>query len=341
MALIANKELIDWVRSLPERDAREGYNPFDDPHFDVDKLKVNEIEISGKIFAKIPIIKDRIRKVSDGENNETGIELVTDRYRDDETGKIREETVHIGTDISWTLPGMMFTNENYHEYFDREGRLYNDPLGRREEKEREKAKAEAAKKAAEKAAKEKETRVKQEQKKTSKMVKGAERTVDEIRESLLRKERELDEKLYQAKIGLQEIKQKKEELDELIEVRHLEFEEQEKAHLSLLRDILHEQETIVQEQAKRKPDLLMKRSQIRLINEILKKIQDYLAGSDAGDYLHLAEEPHEDDLENHPGTTYSEMAILLVAYSSALQAYAMGYLYEKIDESMTDTTEDE
>ena len=335
-----NKELSDWVRSLPVRGARKGYNPLDDPNFDADKLEVNEIDMGSCSFAKVPKIADRIRETHSEEKGETYIELITDRERDDQTGEIREKTVRIGTDLGRLLPGMMAINEEYHKYFDLKGNLLNDPLGRKEAEEREKARAEAEKKAAEQAAREKE-RAKQVPQKTVKTVRGAERTVDEIKESLLQKERELEEKLHLAKVGLRELKEKKEELDELIEARHFEYEERERAQISLLSSILHNHLTIVETQAKRKPDMLMRRSQIRTINEILKELRDYFSGSNAADYLHLAEEPHEDDLEHFPGTTYGEMAVLLAAYSSTLHMFSMEALYEKQNESSDGTTEDE
>lgn len=335
-----NKALSDWVRSLHIPGARAGYNPFTDPNFDADKLDINEIDMGEHIVAKIPKIADRIRETHSEEKGETYIELITDRERDEQTGEIREKTVRIGTDLGRLLPGMMTISHEYHNYFDLKGNLIYDPLGRKEAEEREKAKAEAEKKAAEQAAREKE-RAKQVPQKTVKTVRGAERTVDEIRESLLQKERELEEKLHQAKVGLRELKEKKEELDELIEARHFEYEERERAQINLLSSILHNHLTIVETQAKRKPDMLMRRSQIRTINEILKELRDYFSGSNAADYLHLAEEPHEDDLEHFPGTTYGEMAVLLAAYSSTLHMFSMEALYEKQNESSDGTTEDE
>lgn len=335
-----NKALSDWVRSLHVRGARAGYNPFTDPNFDADKLDINEIDLGEHIVAKIPKIADRIRETHSEEKGETYIELITDRERDEQTGEIREKTVRIGTDLGRLLPGMMAISDEYHNYFDLKGNLIYDPLGRKEAEEREKARAEAEKKAAEQAAREKE-RAKQVPQKTVKTVRGAERTVDEIRESLLQKERELEEKLHLAKVGLRELEEKKEELDELIEARHFEYEERERAQISLLSSILHNHLTIVETQAKRKPDMLMRRSQIRTINEILNELRDYFSGSNAADYLHLAEEPHEDDLEHFPGTTYGEMAVLLAAYSSTLHMFSMEELYEKENESSDGTKEDE
>ena len=73
----------------------------------------------------------------------------------------------------------------------------------------------------------------------------------------------------------------------------------------------------------------MRLTQIRMINEILKELQEWFAGTEAEDYLHLAEEPREDDLEHHPGTTYGEMAILLSAYTHTVSACRYGRLYWK------------
>jgi hypothetical protein len=161
-------------------------------------------------FAKVPKIADRIRETHSEEKGETYIELITDRERDDQTGEIREKTVRIGTDLGRLLPGMMAISDEYHNYFDLKGNLIYDPLGRKEAEEREKAKAEAEKKAAEQARAEAEKKAaeqaarekepaKQVPQKTVKTVRGAERTVDEIRESLLQKERELEEKPSRAK----------------------------------------------------------------------------------------------------------------------------------------------
>ena len=85
----------------------------------------------------------------------------------------------------------------------------------------------------------------------------------------------------------------------------------------------------MREQAKRRPDTLMRQKQIRAINEILDELRSFFAGSEAEDYLHLAEESREDDLEHYPGTTYGEMDILLAAYHHTVFAFRCEKLYEK------------
>lgn len=59
--------------------------------------------------------------------------------------------------------------------------------------------------------------------------------------------------------------------------------------------------------------------QIRTINEILKELKDFFRGSESEDYLHLAEEP--DPNQGNPGTTNSEMALLLGAYQYTISAF--------------------
>ena len=73
----------------------------------------------------------------------------------------------------------------------------------------------------------------------------------------------------------------------------------------------------------------MRLTQIRAINEILDELRNYFAGSESERYLHLAEEPREDDLEHHPGTTYGEMDILLTAYRWTVHAFRYKSLYEQ------------
>ena len=128
---------------------------------------------------------------------------------------------------------------------------------------------------------------------------------------------------------MQELEQAKKELEDLIEIRKYDLEERAKDHLKMLDNILDSYIGTVNEQARRKPDTFMRPVQIRLINELLSEFRSLLAGTEAEDYLHLAEEPQEDDPENHPGTTYGEMAILLGSYNWTVDAAKYGHLYWK------------
>ena len=117
------------------------------------------------------------------------------------------------------------------------------------------------------------------------------------------------------------------------EIRRAEADEQFKDHIRLLHNILGSYQDTVDAQAKRKPTLHMTPKEIRTINEILRELQEAFQGTDAEDYLHLAEEPDEEDRENHPGTTYGEMSLLLSAFQWSISAFQYGNLYLKNTES--------
>lgn len=357
MPIVDKRDRNNWYNSVPVYDPLKG-NPLMDPNFSIEKMEGNELNFGGKsIVAKIPEIKGRIFR-DNKSGNGTSIVLLTDRYPDpDNPGRIRHERVVIGTELFGRFAGLMAANDKYHEYFDTNGNLVYDPLTRRKEREAREAEKKAAKEAAEeaqrKAAKEgrKEAERKtqspkaaakqeehQETGRTEKKTDIAEkeRTVDEIRESLLKKEKllkqqlqELAQKQQEADEKLQQLEEAQEELDSLIEERKYEMQERAAAHLSLLDNILDSHFTTVKEQAKRRPDALMRLTQIRTINEILKELREWFAGTEAEDYLHLADEPREDDLEHHPGTTYGEMAILLSAYTHTIFAVRFRKLYWK------------
>ena len=266
-------------------------------------------------LVRIPRIEHRIYTRNPGNREKTYVEFIYDKYDDPEMGKKVYRKTIIGTSISGLFQGLMIANSNYFKYFDKDGYLYNDPLKRREERE---TKTETAE--------------------------GDERTVDEIKEELLKKEKILDQKI-------QEAEQKKKEEGELVdqmmgklkELGNLpgidhdsesELEEDsesegERERLELLEDILRSYRDMVDEQAKRKPAGLMSFRQIQMINNLLKKIRTYFTGSNAEDFLQLAEEPIREDLANHPGTTYGEMAIILSPYSHAIHAYKWETLWAK------------
>ena len=92
--------------------------------FNISRLEANEmLQEDGHSIARIPHISNRIRQDEAGK-----IRLVVSRETDETTGEIKEETVVLGIDISNILPGMMFTSDVYHDYFDYFGELINDPM---------------------------------------------------------------------------------------------------------------------------------------------------------------------------------------------------------------------
>lgn len=332
---------------------REEYNPFMDKHFNADKLEQNEIQCRGQSYAKLPKMSDRVFMrdcVPEGvtltrELDETDIAFLADRYRDEETGGMHDEVVVIGSDISSFLAGMMLVGEHYHEYFDISGRLVNDPLQRRMAQEA-KEKAEREQREAEKRKKAKKTRKTDAENGsgdlTSQHVSG-ERTVDEIKAAVLEKEKELDRKLREVEEEKQkllaqeeenrqlakELRRAKERLDEIRDERLFNLDDKLSQHVELMHSMLNSFSNTIDVMAKRKPNSLMSLRQIRTVNEILAQLQYFFSTSSAGDYLHLAEEPREDDLEHYPGTTYGEMSLLIDTYLSTYNAFTRDHLYQR------------
>jgi len=167
--------------------------------------------------------------------------------------------------------------------------------------------------------------------------------MDEIEARLLEKEKILDKKIQQVEAERQKLQQREAEItdqmermkelrkdfESMMEVKQLRVTDRQKRRMELLHSILKLHTRTIDELAKRKPYGLMSLKQIRTVNEILDEIRSKVANTDAEDVLHLAEEPRMDDLENHPGTTYSEMALILSAYQHISSLYTLGRLYMK------------
>lgn len=318
----SEKEELEWYLYHPES-------------FDPDKLKKNEInQGNGSVIAKIPKLEGRITVKHQKDRNQSYIMLVADRYYDREKKQTRNRMVTIGSDISSHLRGMMIPNENYYEYFNREGRLINDPLARRKEQEA----AEQAQRAVKQKVQETEeaqralkktpgqqARDADEQKAAEQQLpapKGDERTVDQIREDLLKKEKLLDEKLEKAKLLKEKLEETQKQLDDLCAMQIIQIRQTEKDHIDLLKNMLYQFSESIAPQVKRKPESPMTLRQIRTINELLSELKTYVEGSAAEKYLRLAEEPKDTDEESElSGTTYGEMALLLDAYESTIHAY--------------------
>lgn len=167
--------------------------------------------------------------------------------------------------------------------------------------------------------------------------------MEEMEARLLEKEQILDRKIQQVEAERQRLLQLEAEAREKIkkmeeirksletikEERLLTVKERQNQYIDLMRSILQEHAHTVNELAKRKPYGLMTVNQIRIINEIFDKMRHYVGNSDGEDFLHLAEEPREDDLEHYPGTTYSEMALLINSYIHVYSFFYWGKLYMK------------
>lgn len=343
---------------------KEPYNPFTDKHFNPDKLETNEIKSGNVTLAKIPAIPERVFVQEWEDGSDPSVMFVADRYSDEATGEMHDDLVDIGTDISRLLKGMMKINERYHVYFDREGRIINDPLARRreqeaEEKARRERKEAAEKIKAEETAKKKKTEAAKA--KTSKRNQPAEpaiavtnpcdgssattdgcnmedRTVDEIKAALIEKEkilekqiREYEEKNRELDQRIQMAQQAKEEMEQIRDARKFEADAKMHGYFDMLIGMLYDYQGTVNSFAKRKPNMYMSATQIQTINEVLNEFRHFFSLTTASDFLHLAKEPMEDDLEHFPGTTYGEMSLLLSSYDRAFSAYRSGKVYFKDD----------
>lgn len=298
-------------------------------------------------FVKIPELPGHICRKHDPESNDTSIQLITETHYDPESRQMRNTKVTLGIDVSGFYPGMMLIRDAYFDYFDLHGKIINTAFRKqleaedRKKEEKKTGKTERILRAGETKAAAAEQTEQQAEKQAENLPEGDARTVDEIRESLLLKEKQLEEERKALEAERRELEREKEETESLREEKLLTLAEKEKAHASLLNDILTSHQHTVMEQAKRRPEKFMKQTQIRIINEILQEIREMLAGSNAYRYLHLAEEPREDDLENHPGTTYGEMDILLNAYGWAMSACRYNRLYEEAAEDNEEEKEED
>ena len=374
MPIYRRRTRNSWYDSLPTYDARgilitqKENRPPDPKTFDADKFEGNFIEMSDDlVFAKVPKIEHRIFIRQPDERHRTAyVEFIADRWYDREAGQSRNTKVIIGTDYSAVYPGMMKVNDHYYDYFNNRGKLFNDPLQKRREQEEKEQKeqekeAEPPEETGEPVEPETEVPEKPEESETPKPGQretsplshevgqretspvSQERTMDEIREDLLKKEKALEEKIREAEAERQRLKELRVEAEEALKeadearrnldsvrmVRIVQMKEAEKQHMNYLQSLLDNYSSAVQDQAKRKPDSFMTQNQIRTINRILIELKTLFEDSDAGEYLELGVEPRQDGDQFIPGTTYGEMNLMLSAYNYALERYRYNELYEK------------
>ena len=304
----------NWYNTIPIRGQETGYNPVTDPEFSTGKLQKETGKTwfkSGEvIFVQVPVLGNRIHETKNPETGETEIELTTVPATD----SVPETRVPIGMRWKSFLPGMMQIYDEYRNYFDLDGNLTDPGIISQLKQEAEKQQEEAEKK------KQEQTQNQTKEPPQLQAPEGDTRAVDELIASLLQKRKERDEKQLIADEDPEET-----ETDGEDETDETDKKEQRRVHL--LAEILGDFVRMISEQSKRRPDTLMRLTQIRTINDVLREIRELLKDSDAFNFLHLAEEPREDDLAHHPGTTYGEMDILLLPYSNALSEYRSGHYY--------------
>ncbi len=312
--------------------------------FDPDKLTVNEIEQdNGLIIAKIPNIPGRITRRKKNNSDEYYVELVLSQHYDPETKQNRNKKVIIGTDVSYWLRGMMFANDNYHEYFNIHGDVLPHIIAQWAEEGKQKRKTEQLALPAEAPI---PTQNNQTQKNptTNNLTKDnpppnsppnistpipdePEEQPEEEGEASEVQLKELREREKALEAREKELDKLEKELESLRTVYQIKMDEAIRDHITFLRDILDDHKDIVEAQAKRRPDKPMSIRQIRTINEPLQELRELFNGSEAEDLLHLADEPDADNQDS--GTTYGEMALLLNAYSSMLNSFTIGKLRTK------------
>ncbi len=317
--------------------------------FDPDKLLVNELEQSdGKIIAKIPQIPNRICRRKKAGSDEYYIELILSHRYDPETKQNRNKKVIIGEDISYYLKGMMVANDNYHEYFDVRGNVlpHIKALWEEEKQKQQEASLTATDSQPNQqptsSAQTEPTTPKasatQPRQATQKPTTQAQTTqiqtppppppepdeegeADEVQIKELRER----EKVLDARE--QELNQLQAELESEQMTRQIRANEAARDHITLLYSMVDSYKYVVEAQAKRKPDMPMSLKQVRMINEVLQDLKTTFKGSEAEDFLHLAEEP--DKGKDIPGTTYGEMALLLNTYNDMINHFISGKMRTK------------
>ena len=292
-------------------------------------------------IVRIPRIPGRICERSDGY-----IELIISRSYDKEKGQSRNKKVIIGSDCSQILPGMMTANDHYYEYFNSHGRLVNDPM-KDERKPPEQAdpteqeqpqqplqsgqqpqQAQQTQPApTNRAAQQAQTAPKDNDAEQKRM----EGILTQLNEDIKAKQRDLailNDKINRARNELEQLEEKIEDQKEELAFAPIEAQ---KEHIRLLSYMLdHFMETI-KVQANRKPNAPMTLKQVQTINGVLAELKEFFTGSEAEDYLRLAEEP--DEATNTPGITNGEMALLLGIYHHTASTYLYGDLSKKLKKS--------
>ncbi len=299
-----------WYNMLPVRDSAGGTMQ---KNFSASQLKANEIRWGNETLAKIPQMKGRISrknvKSGDGDRVTRYVELILEKGYDREKRQSRNKRVTIGIDISHIFDGMMIINKNYHKYFDYEGNLVYplDPDYIPEkrpkpdmpytEEDNQQAIAEPARESDPKSDPDPEQQ------------QEAEDTTEQAESVMTTDTNHPDDRN-----------------DEEIQAE-LNRKQHEKDHLDFLRSMLNRYQNTIQDQARKRPDKKLTAYQVRKINKVLKELKAFFDDTDISDYLELAEEPSDDNPD--AGMTYTDMEILLHAYTNTLTEYTMGKLWLK------------
>ena len=306
---------VPWI--IPGADP-DAYINLDYDTFTPDLLPKGKIIMGDDSLVRIPQIKNRITKRKDGY-----IELVIDRYYDKESQQTRNHKKIIGQECGF-LPGMMTPNDNYYDFFDGQGLLYNPgPLTEEGTKDEEEDQAkESQTKQSRTLQQNKETERKKPKARTTEEPATSNTKDEEIRKkekALAEREQAVREKEWELKKLEKELYEWQEELEAEKEKLYITAQEGEKDHINLLHKILRDYIIVNEKQANKKPNQPMTQKQIQTINELLRELKDFFKDSETENYLHLAEEP--DETTDNPGTTNGEMALLLYAYDKTTSTF--------------------
>ena len=303
MPIIDKQDRNNWYNGIRAKDAAGGpLRPFTPS-----QIKGNEFRWGTETVARIPQIPGRISrknvKSEDGRRVTRYVELILERNYDKEKGQTRNKRATIGIDISHIAEGLMIINDNYHKYFDRDGKLiyHSETIGTPQDNvPKEKPKPKPLPEQEQEAVRPQQPN----------RAKGTEAGTETVTAN------------HDPEGNAMDKPEDRETQEELNKRKH------EEEHLRFLDGMLSAYFNSVTDMAKKRPDKTMTRYQIRRINEILKEIREYFKGTDLAGYLELAEEPSQDN-QDEPSITYADMEILLHAYNRAMSTYWFGTVWYK------------
>lgn len=284
-------------------DPEYGYFNMTGKNFRGDMINKNEVvAFDGKTtFARIPKLKGRISRKKKGDAEY--IVLLVDREYIPEKKQTRNKKVIIGSDMSFRYPGFMLINEKYHDYFDKEGNLYNDPLAERikaekaleQENETTEAAEDVETNPANPETQEDETPQPQEEAQEQRnsadlMVIQAAREQEErqaIEQAFLQLEKQYETLRIREKVKLSAAEEKR---------------------IAFLKSILELYYTTIEDGARRKPDRPMSTGQVQEMTNLLRELRMTLCQGERAEFLKLPEEALAIDEEAESELTEKQTA---------------------------------
>ena len=282
-----------------------------------DLEKRNEVKVGDTFLVRIPKIEGKIfiRKVDE---RTTYVDYIYSRWYDPASHQTRNRRMIIGRYYR-LFPGAMVPNQQYYKYFDREtGELIKkeeDAEGTEGSMETwEETDDEENRMETEEA--EEENQVDQKMKQAIQDVLEREGMIPKAGGQWMRKAEDRDD---DAETGQEDFDEEAEETDE--EERERWENLKRKKRIRILLDILTSIRSVVKEQARKRPDEVMNRFQVKKINPILEEIQELVKGRGLEDLLEVVQEPRAVEKKGEmvlEGMSYSDVEILLEYYNSVI-----------------------